>query len=188
MHLTIRLCQGLPSLRRAGARAAFRSLLEEARRRGVRTVAFCCMANHLHWVVLASSPESLRDATRYVFGLLARALNRMWQRPRGKVFADRYHSTIGNSVRQAWNMMNYVLRNPVSAHCRGATTRCDPFLGVNLEVLVHDRFMRSIFGVHTQLLRALLLRMTREPVPYTSLSSRLQTTLPGLEPSHHFMR
>ena len=138
------------------------------------------MSSHLHWIVLPESADALRNATRYVFGQLAKMLNRIWGRTRGKVFADRYHSTIGSSVRQAWNMVNYVLRNPVSAHCHGADSTVDRFLGINIEVLTGDRFLGSIFGPDSNALRCLVRQMTRAPVPYTPLMQRIQATLPGL--------
>lgn len=186
MHLTIKRRSGLPSLRGAGPLRLWRTLIAQARRRGVRTVAFALMANHIHWVVVPESAEALRDATRYVFGMLARRLGALWER-RGKVFVERYYSCIGRSARQAWNQLGYVLRNPASAGCWEPCTdadddlsRLDWFVGVDIEELTRQRFLRSVFGRDGPALRHLLLQMSAQPVPYASLATRLQVAIPGL--------
>ena len=108
MHITQRVEAGLPSLRRGWVRGDFVELLGAARERGVRTVAFAILDNHIHWVVMAASREALGDATRYVFDQLARRLNQGWGR-RGRVFVERFFSRVGRAVRDAWNLIGYVL-------------------------------------------------------------------------------
>ncbi len=129
MHLTAKLLPGLPSLRRRGLLAEFRGLRDRAREAGVRTVAYALMDDHVHWIVIAESKGALAAATRLVFGQLARRINRAAGRARGRVFADRFWSSSGRSVRQAFQMVAYVLRNPYDAACLPALEGpVDPYL------------------------------------------------------------
>ncbi len=129
MHLTAKLLPGLPSLRRRGLLAEFRGLRDRAREAGVRTVAYALMDDHIHWIVIAESRAALAAATRLVFGQLARRINRVAGRVRGRVFADRFWSSSGRSVRQAFQMVAYVLRNPYDAACLPALEGpIDPYL------------------------------------------------------------
>lgn len=181
MHLTMKLKADLPSLRRAGPRAAFRVLLAEARSRGVRTVSFQLMGNHIHWLVMPESAASLRDATRYVFGQLARRLNKMWGR-RGKVFVERYFSTIGTSARQIWNTLNYIARNPYAAGIDGPGQGFDKYFGLDAALLTTERFLRAIFGADASTTVQLVERMSRHKLSYVPLFERLQPSIPGLGP------
>ncbi len=181
MHLTAKLLPGLPSLRRRGALAEFRRLRDRARGAGVRTVAYALMDDHIHWIVIAESRGALAAATRLVFGQLARRINRAAGRARGRVFADRFWSSSGRSVRQAFQMVAYVLRNPYEAACLPALEGpVDPYLGLDLPLLSADRFLRSVFGPRGPDRDALLVRMLTERVPFVPLAVRRQATLPGL--------
>ncbi len=178
MHLTVRLEAGLPSLRRGWIKARFFALLREAIGRGLRTVAVAIMGAHIHWIAIPRSRAALGDATRYVFGKLARSLNAAWGR-RGKVFGERYYSRVGRSVRDAFHMVNYVLRNPAAAGLarRGVP---DPFAGVSQPVLDGSRFLQSTFGAAGETRCRLLWRMCFERVPFQTVQRRYQQVLPGL--------
>ncbi len=179
MHLTAKLLPGLPSLRQRGALAEFRRLRDRARGAGVRTVAYALMDDH--WIVIAKSREALAAATRLVFGQLARRINRAAGRVRGRVFADRFWSSSGRSVRQAFQMVAYVLRNPYyAAYLPALEGPVDPYLGLDLPLLSADRFLRSVFGPRGPDRDALLTRMLTERIPFVPLAVRRQATLPGL--------
>ena len=184
IHITRDVQAGLPSLRQPAVLASFRSLVGEAAGRGVRTVAFALMSGHIHWVVIPQSREALADATRYVFGQLARRLNKLWGR-RGRIFPDRYHSTAGRTACHAWQMVAYVLRNPAAAHIAPPDGRLDPFLGADEALLCTEPFLRSVFGLPLTALRRLLRQMAHEAVPFVPLRRRLQALLqvrlPGFE-------
>jgi len=179
MHLTTHVVDGAPSLRQPEVRRHFEELLEGARQRGVQTVSFALLDGHLHWVVLAESPEALRDATRYVFGLLARRLNRLWGR-RGKLFTERYWSVCCKTAKQAFHAVAYVLRNAAVAGY-WVTARClDRYTGVDEVLLGNNRFLRSVLGPTPAIRRALLLDMSWRRVEFTPLAQRLHLSLPGL--------
>jgi putative transposase len=177
MHVTQHIGAGLPSLRRPEVLALFRRMVGGAAERGLKTVAYALVGNHIHWVCLPESREALAAATRYVFGQLARNLNRLWQR-KGHVFEGRFASETGRSARQAWNTLNYVLRNPVDARLAPRNGRLDPYIGANVSLLATHPFLRSVFGPVGPQLRQLLHQMARAPVPFTPLLERLQPALP----------
>jgi len=188
MHLTVRVLPDVPGLRQAPVRELLRALIGAAVARGVRTLAIALMPNHLHWVVMADSAGALRDATRYVFGQLARQLNRLRHR-RGPVFDDRYWSTCCQTARQSWQALGYVLRNARAAGCHrpapaGAPDAripgMDAFTGIDEALCAADRFLRSVLGPTEQARRGALARLCAGPAPFVPLRERLQPNLPGL--------
>ena len=179
MHLTTHLVSGAPSLRQPEVRQHFRQLLAGAEQRGVRTVAYALMGSHIHWLVMCDSDEELRDGTRYLFGLLARRLNRLWGR-RGKLFVERYWSVCCRSAKQAFAALSYVLRNAaVGGYWVGART-LDRYTGANEALLGANRFLCSVTGDTAGVRRTLLLDMARQVVKWTPLAERTQLRLPGL--------
>ena len=179
MHLTKRVVQGLPGLRRPDVLRLFRELVEDARGRGLETVVFAMMNEHLHWVVIPRSAEALRDATRYVFGRFARRLNRLFGR-RGKVFTERYWSSCCRSVRHAWQVLGYVLRNARTAGCFVPRGRFDRFAAADEVTIGADNFLRAVLGPTPALRRTELLRLAAGAAPFVPLAARLQLRLPGL--------
>lgn len=176
MHITQRLRSGLPSLRRGWVRELFRSLLDGAADRGVRTVAFAILGNHIHWICVPHSRAALGDAARYVFGRLAVRLNAAWERT-GRVFSERFFSRVGRSVRDAFHLINYVLRNPVAAGIFVGANSVVRFIGANVAFIDRHPFLRTVLGSDGPTLQALLLRMTRDRIPFVPLSERLQVAL-----------
>lgn len=137
------------------------------------------MHEHVHLVLVPSSKEALRDAMRYLLSLLAQGLNRLWGRARGKIFEDRYWSVCGKSARHAWQMLGYVLRNPVTAGIRAPGER-DPWVRFDLAALSADRFLLTVLGPTETLRREALAAMRRGPVPFRPAIERLQLALPGV--------
>lgn len=111
MHVTLRLADGLPSLRKQDAfdvvRAAFRGAMGRA---GFRLVHYSVMSNHLHLLVEAKDARTLSLGLRSIQARMARGLNELWQR-RGRLFGDRYHARILKTPREVRNALAYVLLN-----------------------------------------------------------------------------
>ena len=179
MHITKRVRTGVPRLRRQEVLDCFRELVEEARKRGVHTFAWVIQDDHIHWYARPESKEALADATRYVFGRFAKYVNRLFGRT-GKVFEERYYSEISRSVKQAFVTLNYVLKNVVARGYRVPADRIDHYTRFCEDEIGADRFLRSVVGPTPRARRALLMRMTRGPVPWSPLLQRLQPALPGL--------
>ncbi|MEW6074418.1 MAG: transposase, partial [Planctomycetota bacterium] len=111
MHVTLRLCSPLPSLRRPGPALALRAAFAAGKERfGFRLLHYSLLANHLHLIVEARDRRALARGMQGLAVRIAKALNRHWGR-RGKVFADRYHDHILKNPREVRSALAYVLRN-----------------------------------------------------------------------------
>lgn len=121
VHVTMKLREGLPSLRR---KAEYGVLLgafgSGCERFGFRLVQFAVLGNHLH---LMTEGEDRRAHSRGMQGLairIAKRLNKLWGR-RGKVFADRFHGRVLS------NALRYVLHNARKHGYRIAPGGPDPY-------------------------------------------------------------
>ena len=111
MHVTLRLREGLESLRRRQAYAVVCQALCKGKEYGeFRLYQFSVQSNHLHLIVEASDRVSLARGVQGLAIRIAKGLNRLWER-RGKVFAERYHALVLRSARQIRNALRYVLGN-----------------------------------------------------------------------------
>ncbi len=111
VHVTMRLRDGLPNLRRRRAfRVVQRALGIACVRFGVRITDWSVMSNHLHLVVEAGDAQSLSRAMQGLTIRLARGLNRVWRR-KGKVFGSRYHARALTTPHEVRRALNYVLNN-----------------------------------------------------------------------------
>ena len=111
VHVTTRVCAGLPNLRRDAARRAIeRAISRAAERLGARLVHYSIQTTHLHFVVEAIDRRALSRAMQALSVRVARALNALWQRV-GSVFADRFHARILRTPREVRNVLVYVLHN-----------------------------------------------------------------------------
>lgn len=111
VHVTLRLVEGLPSLRTS---ATYRVVLEAlgagSQRFGLRLVHWSVLGNHVHLMVEARDRRALSRGMQGLGVRLARALNRWWGR-RGKVLADRFHARVLRSPREVRAALQYVLLN-----------------------------------------------------------------------------
>ncbi len=111
LHVTVRLMEGLPSLRRKPVlcliKAAFAAGCE---RFGFRLIHWSVQSNHIHMLVEAENNESLSRGMQGLLVRVARALNSLWGR-KGRVFSDRYHARILKTPREVRNALVYVLQN-----------------------------------------------------------------------------
>jgi hypothetical protein len=115
VHVTVKLRQGLPRLRRrseySALRAAFHAGCAGVEGRGAfRLCHYAVLDDHLHLLCEAQDRPALSRGLQGLLVRIARALNRLWSR-RGKVFADRYHDRILKTPQQTRNAIRYVLAN-----------------------------------------------------------------------------
>ena len=111
VHVTLRLRDGLPSLRTSVARARVERAFSLGRDRfGFRLNQFSLQSNHLHLIVEADDRLALTRGMKGIAVRVARALNRLWKR-RGRVFADRFHSRPLSTPREVRSALVYVLQN-----------------------------------------------------------------------------
>jgi len=115
VHVTLRLRDGIPSLRTGRMHAALRGCLAEANARAEeagrgRVVHYSIMPNHLHLLWEARDREALSRGVQGLATRMARAVNRVAER-RGRVFGDRYHARILKTPREVRLALAYVLGN-----------------------------------------------------------------------------
>jgi putative transposase len=122
--VTIRVVDGVPSLRQPAAWAAIVLLFRKARGRfGLHIVEFAILGNHIHLIVEVEDKDSLSRGMRGLNTRLAKRLNRVFQR-RGKLIDGRYHSRLLTTPREVHNALRYVLFNAAKHRARaGKPTR-----------------------------------------------------------------
>jgi len=111
VHVTLRLRERLPSLRRSLVRArVFRALGDGRERFGLRLLQFSLQSNHVHLIVEADDRRALSRGMKGIAVRLARTLNRLWKR-RGSVLSDRFHARPLRTPREVRSALVYVLQN-----------------------------------------------------------------------------
>jgi REP element-mobilizing transposase RayT len=122
LHVTLRVVEGVRSLRREAVVELARRAIE-AGGRGVafRVVEYNVLRNHVHLVVEAEGPAALARGMQGLMVRLARGINREAGRV-GKLFAERYHARVLRTPREVRAVLRYVLLNARHhAAERGAT-------------------------------------------------------------------
>ena len=111
VHVTLRLREGLPSLRNGHAQKRLEEVFAIAKERlGMRLVHYSIQTNHLHLMVEAKDRQALTLGVQGLSIRVARALNRHWKRV-GKVFADRFHAHVLRTPKEVRLALAYVLHN-----------------------------------------------------------------------------
>ncbi len=129
VHVTLRTLNGVPQMRRQRAVALIENAFRQARIRfGMRIVHYSIQGNHLHLIVEAEDRESLAKGMQGLAIRLAKALNRVFVRA-GQVWADRYHSHVLKTRREAANALRYVLGN-FARHARQWGAAAAPFADI----------------------------------------------------------
>ncbi|MFN0006607.1 MAG: transposase [Planctomycetota bacterium] len=111
LHVTLRIHEGLPSLRGNLVRARIHRVFQDGRERlGFRLSHFSLQSNHIHLIAEADDDGALSRGMKGLAVRVARALNRLWKR-RGSVFSDRFHSRPLRTPREVRSALVYVLHN-----------------------------------------------------------------------------
>jgi REP element-mobilizing transposase RayT len=116
VHVTMRAVPRLRSFRKEAIVREIFLILRRAAARGPRTgtfrvVHFSVQPNHLHLVVEAGSKRSLGRGLQGLASGIARRLNRVVFRRRGRLFADRYHGRALATPLEVRRVLVYVLKN-----------------------------------------------------------------------------
>ena len=109
-HVTLRVHDGLPSLRRDDVFVAIRGAFARASRGGFRLLHYSVQRDHVHLLVEAERHLVLRRGIQGLAIRVAKATNRALCR-RGKVWADRYHVRALATPREVRHALVYVLQN-----------------------------------------------------------------------------
>jgi len=112
VHVTMRM---LPHVWNLRSRRSFtvigKAVGAAAQVFGMRLCEFSVQGNHLHLVVEATDQAALGRGMKGLGVRLARGLNRMMNRRRGKVLADRYHEHILRTPSEVTRAVSYVRHN-----------------------------------------------------------------------------
>jgi putative transposase len=149
-HVTMKIAEGLPSLRSSRRFAIVRAALAAGKERfGFRIIHFSVQGNHLHLLVEAEDAAALTRGVKGIAVRIARPLNLLEKR-RGTVFPDRFHSRALRSPREVSHVLRYVLRNNER---HGGRPGIDPFCSAGLA-----RPEEVVAGPRTWLVRIVLER------------------------------
>ena len=118
VHVTLRLIDGLPSLRRPQSLLWIEKVFHaERRKKGFRLVHYAVRGNHVHLVCEAHESKALSGGIQRLASRIARGVNRLWRRE-GQVFRDRFHSRVIRTPREARHLLAYVLLNAHKDYAR----------------------------------------------------------------------
>jgi REP element-mobilizing transposase RayT len=108
----MRLCPGLPSLRSRKYHAIVRRALARlVARDKVRVVEYSVLSNHLHFIVEAKHASALSRGMQALAIRIAKGLNRVSGRNKGRVFEDRFHCRILKTPLEVKRALVYVINN-----------------------------------------------------------------------------
>ncbi len=123
-HVTLRMREGVPSLRASTFVRAFEATLARGCERGeFRLVHYSLLRNHAHLIVEAEDRHALGRGMKSLSRRMVWAMRRAfgW---RGGLLADRYHMRVLKTPREVRNAIRYVLLN-AARHRRRAQRELD---------------------------------------------------------------
>ena len=103
---------------------AFRAGKEK---QGFALCEFSVQRDHVHLIVEAESREQLARGMQGLAIRVAKALNRLWARRRGAVFAERYFARALKKPVEVWRALRYVLQNGRKHGVWFSAEQPDPF-------------------------------------------------------------
>lgn len=110
VHVTLRACGTLPSLRRDDIFATTRTAFAKTSKDGFRLIQYSVQHDHVHLLVEGDRAAELRRGIQGLAIRVAKAINRALGR-RGKVWWDRYHARALATPREVRHALVYVLQN-----------------------------------------------------------------------------
>lgn len=109
--VTLRLRQGVPSLREDGAWRVIVLTMRSFRGRfAARVVHYSAQTNHLHLLVECCDRQAFARGMKALCVRLAKRLNAYFGR-KGPLYASRYHARELTTPLEVWNALRYVLLN-----------------------------------------------------------------------------
>ena len=112
IHVVWRIQRGLPGLRTPrGLRRLERAFRRGKERDGFALLHYSIQHDHLHLVVEVKNRRKLSRALQALGIRIAKSLNSLWHRRKGRVFAERYFAQALENMRQIWRTVRYVLNN-----------------------------------------------------------------------------
>jgi putative transposase len=111
LHITMRMREDVPDLRRRDRWAAIVRVMRSFRGRfDLRIVHYSVLGNHLHIIAESEGRAELVAGMQSLTTRLAKAINNACER-KGRVLAGRYHVRELTTPREVWLALRYVLLN-----------------------------------------------------------------------------
>ena len=111
VHVTVRLREGLPTLRNRRVYGALRNAFAAGCDLfGFRLAQYSVQRDHIHMICEAKGRRALARGVQGLLIRVAKALNRLWGR-KGSLFADRYHDRVLRTPKEVRSTLAYVLNN-----------------------------------------------------------------------------
>ena len=110
LHVTMRVLEGLPSLRKGSLLVPLHECFERSEKAGFRVCHFSIQENHFHLIVEADGKGALSSGMQALCTSIARRMNRELGR-KGRFFSDRYHARALTTPTEVRNALRYVLHN-----------------------------------------------------------------------------
>jgi REP element-mobilizing transposase RayT len=112
IHVVWRIRRGLPDLRTPrGLRRLEGAFRKGKERDGFALLHYSIQHEHLHLMVEVKNRRKLSKGLQALGIRVVKALNSLWRRRKGCVFAERYFATALQNLRQIWRTIRYVLNN-----------------------------------------------------------------------------
>jgi len=115
LHVTLRLKERLPTLRKKSLFAEFKESLKGARNQGLNVIHFSIQSNHIHLFCESANNRSLSLGMRALAGRFAKILRKYFfskgGERSGSVFEGRYHLHLLKTPAEVRNALEYILLN-----------------------------------------------------------------------------
>lgn len=146
--VTLRLRDGLPSLRDDGAWAVIVRTMRSFRGRfSVRVVHYSAQTNHLHLLVECSDRDAFGQGMKALTVRLAKRLNAHFGSS-GSIYASRYHVRELGTPLEVWNALRYVLLNERHHSFESGRPLSDDALDRRSTAAIFDGWTREIDTPH----------------------------------------
>lgn len=114
LHITIKLNQGLKTLRKKDCYKLFRDSVKATTKFGINIVHFSVQSNHIHLIAESKSRIALSKGMKSLTIRLAKGINNI-HGTIGKVFKDRYHLHVLKTPTEVKTALIYVFKNTAKA-------------------------------------------------------------------------
>src|SRR5512146_1138395 len=111
VHVTLSVARGLVSFRSEKILKTLERVLDDKRGDDFQVVHFSIQADHVHLIVEAEDKPTLSSGMRRVVIALARRVNEVFGRKKGKIWGDRYHRRDLATPREVKNALVYLFSN-----------------------------------------------------------------------------
>ena len=112
VHVTVRMLRGVWNLRtRRCLRPILAAMIASGRREEFHIVHASVQGNHIHFIIEARSRQALSRGMQGLCIRIAKGINVVMMRAKGRVFADRYHVHVLKSPTEVARAIKYVVGN-----------------------------------------------------------------------------